>query len=209
MPKNTYFNLQENKRNLILEVSIDEFSRQGYENASISNIVKNAGIAKGSFYQYFEDKKDLFKYIIEVASIKKVSYLGESQIKASSLDFFELLRVLYRVALQFLRENPKLALISDDFAKNTDREFKEEILGVGIEKSNEFLKELLQKGIYKGEINSNIDIDFIAYMLTSLSIALGDYCRNKFIDLYEMDEIHYYKLVDQTIELVKQGIKID
>lgn len=206
MPKNTYFNLPEDKRNLILEISIDEFNEYGFENASISRIVDNAGIAKGSFYQYFEDKKDLFKYIIEIANVNKVKYLGDIQAKAVDLDFFELLWELYKGALQFLKDNPKLSSISDSFIKSADKKFVEEILGAGIEKSNEFFKVLLQKRIQDGEINPEIDLDFIAYMLTSVSISVSDYCRNKYTNLSQMDENDYYKVVEHTIKLLKQGI---
>lgn len=206
MPKSTYFNLPEDKRNLILEVSVDEFNDYGFENASISRIVDKAGIAKGSFYQYFEDKKDLFKHIIEIANVNKVKYLGDIQAKAVDLDFFELLCELYRGALQFLRDNPKLSSINDSFIKSADNKFREEILGAGIEKSDEFLKNLLQKKIRDGEINPEIDLDFITYMMTSVSISLGDYCRKKYVDLNQLDENDYYKLVNQTVKLLKQGI---
>ena len=58
MPKETFFNLPEEKREAILDIVIKEFSDNDYKNVSVSRIVKRAGIAKGSFYQYFEDKKD-------------------------------------------------------------------------------------------------------------------------------------------------------
>ncbi|WP_313346919.1 TetR/AcrR family transcriptional regulator [Sedimentibacter sp.] len=206
MPKSTYFNLPDDKRNLILEVSIDEFNEYGFENASISRIVDKAGIAKGSFYQYYEDKKDLFKYIIEIVNVNKVKYLGDIQAKAVDLDFFELLCELYRGALQFLRDNPKLASINDSFIKIADNKFRKEILGAGIEKSDEFLKDLLLKKIQDGEIDPEIDLDFITYMLTSVSISLGDYCRKKYVDLNQLEENDYYKLVDQTVKMLKQGI---
>ena len=59
MPKETFLNLPEEKRNRILDAAIQEFAANPYDVASISNIVRKVGIAKGSFYQYFEDKKDL------------------------------------------------------------------------------------------------------------------------------------------------------
>ena len=59
MPKITFFNLPDEKRQLILDIAIDEFAENDFANVSISRIVARAGIAKGSFYQYFEDKDDL------------------------------------------------------------------------------------------------------------------------------------------------------
>ena len=50
MPKETFFNLPDDKRRRILDVVIDEFADNDYANVSISRIVARAGIAKGSFY---------------------------------------------------------------------------------------------------------------------------------------------------------------
>ena len=64
MPKQTFFNLPEEKRNHIIEVSIDEFEKAPYQNISINHLIKSMNIPTGSFYQYFEDKKDLYFYIL-------------------------------------------------------------------------------------------------------------------------------------------------
>ena len=62
MPKETFFKLSEEKRRRILGAAGEEFTTVPYSEASINRIVKNAQIPRGSFYQYFEDKEDLFFY---------------------------------------------------------------------------------------------------------------------------------------------------
>ena len=66
MPKETFLKLPEEKKNKILKAAKKEFARVPIENVSIKNIVEEADIARGSFYQYFESKEDLlrvyFKY---------------------------------------------------------------------------------------------------------------------------------------------------
>lgn len=71
-----------------------------------------------------------------MASVDKVKYLGDISSKATNLEFFELLGELYKGALLFLRNNPKLPSINDSFMKNSDKKLKEDILGESIEKSN-------------------------------------------------------------------------
>jgi AcrR family transcriptional regulator len=56
--------------------------------ASISNIVKEAEIPRGSFYQYFEDKEDVFVYVLEVES-ERVIHLFYSILKINNGDLFE------------------------------------------------------------------------------------------------------------------------
>ena len=65
MPKITFFNLNIEKREKIKKAIINEFSKHTIAKASISNIVEEAQIPRGSFYQYFEDKEDALKYIID------------------------------------------------------------------------------------------------------------------------------------------------
>lgn len=64
MPKQTFFNLPKDKKEALLNAAIAEFSRVPLFDASISNIIKEAGIPRGSFYQYFEDKEDIFFYLL-------------------------------------------------------------------------------------------------------------------------------------------------
>jgi AcrR family transcriptional regulator len=65
IPKQTFFNLSEQKRKKLLESAEIEFARAPLFEASIANIIKTAGISRGSFYQYFEDKDDLYFYLLE------------------------------------------------------------------------------------------------------------------------------------------------
>ena len=59
MIKNTFYNLPEEKRQRITDAIFNEFAGSSGERVSINNIIKNANISRGSFYQYFDDKVDL------------------------------------------------------------------------------------------------------------------------------------------------------
>lgn len=65
MPKDTFMNLNEEKREKVEKAMEKEFARASFEKASVSRIVKDAGIPRGSFYQYFEDKEDAIRYIVQ------------------------------------------------------------------------------------------------------------------------------------------------
>jgi len=64
LPKQTFFNLAEEKRETLIQAAKKEFSRVSLYEASIANIVKEADIPRGSFYQYFKDKDDLYFYLL-------------------------------------------------------------------------------------------------------------------------------------------------
>lgn len=65
MPKETFFNLDESKRNKIMEAAMVEFQQNPLRKSRVSNIIKGASIPRGSFYQYFEDLDDLYYYVID------------------------------------------------------------------------------------------------------------------------------------------------
>lgn len=62
MPNETFFNLPLEKQKRILEAAKKEFSQNPLKDASIANIVKEAEISRGSFYQYFTGVDDLYLY---------------------------------------------------------------------------------------------------------------------------------------------------
>lgn len=94
MPTNTFFHLPEEKQQRLLDAAQIEFSRHSLQEASIANIVKLAGIPRGSFYQYFENKEDLYFYYF--ATLRKNSERDlEKQIIAEDGDLIEAMDVYF------------------------------------------------------------------------------------------------------------------
>ena len=68
LPKPTFIKLPIDKKETLIRAAIKEFSRAPLFEASIANIIKEAGIPRGSFYQYFEDKEDLYYFLLDDSS---------------------------------------------------------------------------------------------------------------------------------------------
>lgn len=64
MPTSTFFNLPPPKREKVFAAAVAEFTRRPYGEVSLSPVIKAAGIPRGSFYQYFAGKTDLFRYVL-------------------------------------------------------------------------------------------------------------------------------------------------
>jgi len=204
MPKGTFFNLPDEKRERITEAAIDEFAEYSYEGASITRIVDNANIAKGSFYQYFEDKKDLFKHIIDIIGEKKLMYMTRLLKDFEKLDFFQAFREMYAAGIKFAKDNPRLSKIGNSLIKGADVKLMQEVLGEAIPKSNEFIKGMLLRGIQRGEIAPEIDADIVAYMLTELSISISEYFIK---EMKAEDDTEILELADKMISVIENGIK--
>ena len=81
MAKQTFMNLPEEKRVKIIKALKHEFSRAALKDALVSNIVKEAGIPRGSFYQYFDDIEDSYYYLIDEYSREIKKFLLEDLVK--------------------------------------------------------------------------------------------------------------------------------
>jgi len=174
MPKQTFFNLPDEKRNAILDLAIEEFAENDYKNASISRIVNRAGIAKGSFYQYFEDKKDLYLYLIDLSAQEKTNMLAENQPPDSDMDVFSYIRWLLRAGLNFEFSNPKLAQIGYR-AIYGDAPLPTETREVIEEGAMQYFRQLVEQGVAQGVIDPEIDTDVAAFMFNVVFTNLGDF----------------------------------
>lgn len=68
MPTTTFFNLPKEKQDIILKAARSEFTRVPFTEASINQIIQVANISRGSFYMYFQDKEDLYQYLLQTYS---------------------------------------------------------------------------------------------------------------------------------------------
>jgi len=205
MPKQTFFNLPDEKRQRVVETAIDEFARRSYHKARVTAIADKAGIAKGSFYQYFEDKKDLFKYIMDLAVNIKMEYINHDMItNKKKYGFFQLLREIYQSGIRFARENPQLLAIGNQLLNN--RELQLEIMGEYKDQSSEFFQQLLVEGVEKGELDPEIDTALISSLLTGLNYALIDIVyKDGRIDLDKIED--EMQIINKMLYFIENGIK--
>lgn len=102
MPSITFFHLPEEKRERLMAAARAEFTRVPYEEASINQIIREAGIPRGSFYMYFTDKEDLFRYLMESYSERLIQRMRErlewngGDLFAASLALFDHVQANWR-----------------------------------------------------------------------------------------------------------------
>ena len=65
MPSERFLRLPEEKRELICQIAMDEFVHVPLEKVSINRIIQKAGISRGCFYTYFEDKRELLIWVLK------------------------------------------------------------------------------------------------------------------------------------------------
>lgn len=73
----TFLRLPEEKRNRFLDAAWEEFTSVPFSDVSINKIIQRAGIPRGSFYQYFLDKSDLFSYLLTEIRLQAVQNFSD------------------------------------------------------------------------------------------------------------------------------------
>lgn len=214
MPNQTFFNLPEKKRQKITELAIAEFANADYDNASISNIVKQAKIAKGSFYQYFEDKTDLYLYLIEAASQQRIDFIQESRERKQFTDFFAELRWLFVTSTKFSAQYPQLSQILNR-AVYGDSPIKETVFQKIQAASRQPVQELVEKGIASGDLRSALDPDLATFMVLTAGDSLRYFIPEKLsLDMrklaeggdIEIDMQAIERIFDELIQILERGM---
>ncbi|MDN3017197.1 TetR family transcriptional regulator [Paenibacillus sp. BSR1-1] len=101
MPKPTFFNLSTEKQRSLIDAAKKEFSRVPLYEASISNIIKDAGIPRGSFYQYFDGLEDIFYFLLHEHSQRNFERListmkmNNGDIFATIVDWFKGILIMF------------------------------------------------------------------------------------------------------------------
>jgi len=113
-------NLNSEKQAEIINAAIKEFVNNGYEKASTNEIVKKANISKGSLFNYFNNKRDLYLYLIE-HSIQVIEKFYE-QIDVSETDLFKRIE---DIGLQKLYFHQKFPHVFDFLASSIQEESAE------------------------------------------------------------------------------------
>ncbi|MDA0799663.1 MAG: TetR/AcrR family transcriptional regulator [Chloroflexi bacterium] len=112
---------EEDRKEQILAAARAVFDEKGYDKATVSDIVRRAGVAQGTFYLYFESKRDA---IIDLARQPMEQILTRmDSAMGSATSFEELLRAALRIAFEFERPNMDLCRMMTQASTTRDEMF--------------------------------------------------------------------------------------
>ncbi|MCA9595853.1 MAG: TetR/AcrR family transcriptional regulator [Myxococcales bacterium] len=174
MPRPRFERAAPEKRNALLEVATQEFAEHGYDGASINRILAGAGLSKGAFYYYFDDKADLAAAVIAKAGAAWIASLTALPIPSSADQFWNEMEQLNARATAELEGSPVrgdlLARLSVALARNPDLVDR---LGPFMKEVREHLTALYRRGQELGAVRSDIDVEALMTILQGAKLAVG------------------------------------
>lgn len=188
------------KREELINAALIEFGDNGYEQASLNNILREAGISKGTFYYHFKNKEELYFYLIDILIKEKTDYFNKN-IKPEDLnkDIFTLLKKMIRVGIEFAHYRPEIDRFSATYLKDINSPIFQKIREKYDFKDNDYFDSLIDKAYEKGELRDDLPKAFIKNMIAYLLNNLHEVSKIIDVDEYAVEG-------DYLIDFLKDGL---
>ena len=193
MPKDTFYNLSDDKKRKVFDAAVQEFSIRRFSEASINQIIKTAEIPRGSFYQYFAGKEDIFRYMFEEILKEKREIMLRAENFDPNADVFELCLQTTKDTFEWGRLKPEYSQISM-LMEIDNSEFITNLRSDSLEG----LKKLIERDKTRGRIKPETDSYLVADMIYALIW--------KQYSLTGFDKERFLKRINDGLQILKDGI---
>jgi AcrR family transcriptional regulator len=165
--------IKEQKKRRIIEAAAVVFAQNGYNRTNVADIAKQAQIGKGTLYEYFDSKEDLFFAVFEwfFELMTAHTAVGIDQISGTAADRLRALSESLMGAWEQVLEVQTLFMEFWAAAGSSPKQEKfKEAFKTGYRTFRQIIGDLIREGIQAGIFRSDIDID----SLTSVMVGAWD-----------------------------------
>lgn len=163
------------RREHILRSAGKVFSRKGYRLSSVSDIVEEAAIGRGTFYLYFESKRDIFRELIEAyfrgyAEVLEENHRRLVEALSGKGKVLRTWRDNMARVLRYHSENPELTSIVYREALGSDEDFSEmveELSTLARERLREEFQLMYRKGMMR-----KCDVELVTSVVMGSTVYL-------------------------------------
>jgi AcrR family transcriptional regulator len=192
--------VSEERRAQIIEAALACFTRKGYVNTTMDDIVAESGLSKGAIYWYFESKDDLF----EAAANSVMERAAEKSLTAilACETATERLRVGAQSLVEICHEIEGYFGLVVEFWTQSERH--DEVMGFWAEMIAQYrqaIKALFEEGVQTGEFKP-VDTDALAWMMMAAYDGLAAYHMM-------MPDIEIEQVSEGFIEALLKGLEAD
>jgi AcrR family transcriptional regulator len=166
MPSTTWDNLDADRRERVLQAAMAEFGRHGYSGGSLNVIAREAGVAKGSLFQYFDDKFDLFSHVAEQTSLRIYAVLSPYlQAPGDGESFVDHFTGLVDVWIAYMAAHPLERGVTAATTMELDPQVRAAVRAPVHRLYAQGLRPLLRAGVKAGELRADADLDALLSLL--------------------------------------------
>ncbi|WP_081351365.1 TetR/AcrR family transcriptional regulator [Selenomonas ruminantium] len=184
-------------RQAILDAAVVVFSKKGFREASIADIMNGADLGTGTFYNYFQSKEELLVHLLGrlVAEVNTTV----KDLQAEGRSACEILSVACMITAKFLDENryvlPLFLAAADHSGLPEDAEARKSVPTPGFKP---LFKRILKEGQENGEVRKDVPAELITEMFHSIYQATA----------FSKLDISFQENVAMKMRLLLDGIKV-
>ena len=169
MPTRRFENMNPERKKEILRAARAEFSRSGLDGASLNDIIREAGISKGSFYYYFEDKIDLYITVMKFYMENLIREIGGAIAGEYTNDFWKDIEDYARKSIQITMKNPELIMLYRGIISlSPHNKSVQELYNYG----KSIFTALFQRGQKMGAVRTDIPLDLLVNIIFAVDLTL-------------------------------------
>jgi AcrR family transcriptional regulator len=169
MPRPTWDRLEQSRRERVLRAAMVEFGRRGYSAASLNVIAREAGVAKGSLFQYFDDKFEFFAHVAEQTSLTiYAAMLPLLSGPAEDESFADYFGYLVDAWIDYMAANPLERGVTAATTMELDAEIRQAVREPVHRLYARALRPLLAQAVVRGDLPSDTDTEAMLSMLVLL-----------------------------------------
>lgn len=180
MPTVTWDRLDPIRRAAVVEAAEAEFGEHGFSQGSLNAIARRGGVAKGSLFQYFTDKRDLYAHIVDVASERVRSEIeGRIRELDPSRPFFEFLTELLDAWVGYFADHPRERSLHAAAVLEVDIDARVSVRTVIHRHYLDILRPLVRDAHARGDLRADSDTDALLSLLLMIfpHLALAPFVR--------------------------------
>ncbi|OBJ05782.1 TetR family transcriptional regulator [Mycobacterium alsense] len=180
MPTVTWARVDPARRAAVIEAAEAEFGAHGFSSGSLNVIARRAGVAKGSLFQYFADKRDLYAFIADIGSQRVRAYMEDLIIRLDpTRPFFDHLTDLLDGWVAYYAEHPHERALHAAATLEVDTEARVSVRNVIHRHYLEVLRPLVHAAQTRGDLRPDADTDVLLSLLLMIfpHLALAPYMR--------------------------------
>jgi AcrR family transcriptional regulator len=163
----------ERRRQHIIEAAYEVFAEQGYHATGIADIAARLDVGHGTFYRYFENKRDLLDHVVDYALTKFFTAVVTEELPApqTAQGFRDQMSLLgNRLFTGIAEADPRLTRMLLLEAGSIDTALRQRILGM-LDTIAAMSAPMLARGVRRGFLRPDLDVDSAARALTGAMIS--------------------------------------
>jgi AcrR family transcriptional regulator len=190
------------KREAILQAAAKEFALVGFEGASVNRILEGAGLSKGAFYYYFDDKADLACTVLHWIYRDVLAMCDRLRMPEDAATFWDVVHEISLQSLEMLQRAPYsnelLSRLGHAFAN--DRELATRVMSL-FAKPNSAIIAIWRRGQELGAVRSDIPVETLIAVFQGIKESL---IRSWMPGGQVLTKTEFERLADLQLDLLRR-----